>query len=394
MEITMKEHMIIPEVVADLVDSALWQKMSLLSLTEVDDSLRGKPGDTLKFPAFRYIGKAQQVDENGQVQAGLLSADTVSATVKKYAKAVRITDEARLSGFGDPVGEAAKQLALAIDHAVDDALYDSLKDAGYDRKTAISAISSEAVADALTLFGEDQGGEKVLLTDAEGFARLRLDPMYLRQGDMAQQQVFSGAVGEIWGCQIVISAKLKRDPVTQEKAHYILKPGALRLINKTGTQVEVDREPEYMRDTIYCSKHCASYLYDASRVIALTEYTGLEALGQESGAMTEPAGPGAFKIVMPLSLQAPRHTRWAYKLSDSADSEAVYGAEIAGASIWQGADEEIASQGMGYVQMYNRLGSEGERQRREGGLMIQYEDMPESLTRQLKAWRLARLPAL
>lgn len=351
-DISMKEHMIIPEVVADLVDSALWQKMSLLALTEVDDSLRGKPGDTLKFPAFRYIGKAQQVDENGQVQAGLLSADTVSATVKKYAKAVRITDEARLSGFGDPVGEAARQLALSIDHAVDDALYESLKQAGYDRKTAVSAISSDAVADALTLFGEDQAGEKILLTDAEGFARLRQDPLYLRQGDMAQQQVFSGAVGEIWGCQIIISAKLKRDGATGEKAHYILKPGALRLVNKTGTQVEVDREPEYMRDTIYCSKHCASYLYDASRVIALTQYEGLEILGAGAGISCEPAGPGTMRVQMPLSMQAPRHLRWVYRLSDSPESGAAFGEDIAGAAPWQGADEEIASGGMGYLHLY------------------------------------------
>lgn len=46
------------------------------------------------------------------------------------------------------------------------------------------------------------------------------------------------------------------------------------------------------------------------------------------------------------------------------------------------------------VQAYNRLGSEGERQRREGGLMIQYDGLPESVLRQMRAWRLARLPAL
>lgn len=352
MDVTMKSNMIIPQVVADLVDSKLGLRLSLLPVTQVDNSLKGKPGDTLQFPAFRYIGKAEQVDENGQVKAGVLSADTVSATVKKYAKAVRITDEARLSGFGDPVGEAARQLAHAIDHAVDDALYQTLKEAGYDRKAAVSQLSSEAVADALTLFEEEQDGEKILLTDAEGFTRLRLDPNYLRQGDMAQRQVFSGAVGEIWGCQILISSKIGLDPRTREKQHYILKPGALRLVNKTGTQVEVAREPEYMRDTIYCSKHCTSYLYDAGRMVALTEYLGLETLDADCGILAEAAGPGTLRILIPSQLQAPRGLKWVYLLNGEAEAGGSFGTALSGTRDYQGDAAEVTVGSASYLHLF------------------------------------------
>ncbi len=126
-ETTLKQHLIIPEVIADMVESAFGAKSALLPLATLDRTLMGVPGDTLKFPAFRYIGKAEEVAENGEVSPGILSADTVPVTVKKYAKAVRVTDEARLSGFGDPLGEAARQLARAIDHAVDDALFERLQ---------------------------------------------------------------------------------------------------------------------------------------------------------------------------------------------------------------------------------------------------------------------------
>lgn len=46
------------------------------------------------------------------------------------------------------------------------------------------------------------------------------------------------------------------------------------------------------------------------------------------------------------------------------------------------------------VQAYNRLGTEGEKSRREGGLALQFEDMPASITSQLRAWRLARTVSL
>ena len=352
MDITMKSDMMIPQVISDMVDSELGHKISLLPVTAMDDGLVGKPGDTLQFPAFRYIGKAEQVDENGQVQAGVLSVDTASATVKKYAKAVRITDEARLSGFGDPVGEAAKQLAHAIDHAVDDALYELLQNIGYSRKAKITGLDSEAVADGLTLFGEEQDGEKILLTDADGFNRLRRDPNYLRCGDLAQQSIFSGAVGEIWGCRIVISSKVKADSQHLEKKHYIIKPGALRLVNKTGTQVEVQREPEYMRDSIYCSKHYAAYLYDAGKLVALTEYLGMETLSPGCGIKLVEGDAGKVKLQIPQDMQAAQQSKWVYTLSDSITPVGQFGTALTGSKDYDDNEAEINPGGKLRLHLY------------------------------------------
>ncbi len=350
MDLTLTSNMIIPEVISDMVEERYGQKISLLPLAQVDEGLAGKPGDTLKFPAFRYIGKAERVDENGQVPFGVLSADTVSATVLKYAKAVRITDEARLSGYGDPVGEAAKQLAHAIDHAVDEALYDTLRSIAYSRKAAITALSSESVADGLTLFEDDQDGEKVLLTDAAGYNSLRRDPNYLRGGDVAQRSIFSGEVGEIWGCRIVISSAIRPDPVSREKQYYIIKPGALRLINKTGTQVEVQREPEFMRDTLYCSKHCAAYLYDAGKAVALTEYIGLQTLDAACGIRLMSEG-AEKRLFIPEQLQAGPGSKWVYVMSDASSPLGQFGTALTGAKNYEG--NQAALTGMkSYVHIY------------------------------------------
>ncbi|MDD4080953.1 MAG: N4-gp56 family major capsid protein [Eubacteriales bacterium] len=342
---TMKSNLIIPEVMGSLVDEAFGERSALLPLATRDMTLSGTPGDTLKFPAFRYIGKAEEVAENGEVSPGILSADTVSVTVKKYAKAVRITDEARLSGLGEPLQEAARQLAQSIDHAVDDALFERLSDAGYARKYPVAALTSDGVADALALFGEDLLGDKVLLTDAQGYAALRKDPAYIRSSDIGQRVIMSGVVGEIWGCQILVSDKIKEDPETREKQYFILKPGALRLVSKTQTQVEVQREASHMRDTVYASKHCAAYLYDASRVASLCQFTGLQALPFDCGIGSVSKGVGKTALVIPDELAAPQGLKWVYLLDDIAANKGVFGTAITGTSDWQGNEALISTGG-------------------------------------------------
>ena len=342
-EYTLKASLVIPEVIADLVETKLGDNITLLPLAVEDNTLVGQPGDTLKFPAFKYIGKATVVNENGQIATGKLEAGTTQATVHKYAKGISITDEARLSGHGDPMGEAAKQLARAIDQGVDDELFSVLNSVGVSRKHINTTISADNIADALVLFGEDLTGDKVLLTDAAGFAALRKNDDYIRASDMGQRMITDDVVGEIWGCQILISNKIKTDTTVKEKSYFIVKPGALRLVNKRGTLVEVQREPEYMRDNIYASKHCVAYLYDASKVVALTQFTGLQALTSDSGIKTVAGASGKTKIVIPAVMAAPAGYKWVYKLDTSADNIGAWDTALTGTTDWVDSDTEIAA---------------------------------------------------
>jgi len=344
-EYTKKEHLVIPEVIADLVETKLGDNITLLPLAEEDNTLVGQPGDTLKFPAFKYIGKAAVVNENGQIETGKLEAGTTQATVHKYAKGISITDEARLSGHGDPMGEAAKQLARAIDQGVDDELFSVLNSVGVSRKHINTTISADNIADALVLFGEDLTGDKVLLTDAAGFAALRKDPDYIRASDIGQRMITDDVVGEIWGCQILITNKIKNNTTVSEKSHFIVKPGALRLVNKRGTQVEVQREADYMRDNIYASKHCVAYLYDASKVVALTQFTGLQALTSTSGIKTikGTTASGDTIIVIPDDMAAPAGYKWVYKLDTSADNIGQWDTQLTGTTDWADSETEIAA---------------------------------------------------
>lgn len=167
MSVTMTANLIIPEVVSGLIDSNLGDGITLLPLAEQDDTLVGQPGDTLKFPVFSYIGKAAVVAENGQIIPGRLTASMKSVTVHKYAKAISISDEARLSGYGDPVGEGSRQLAHSLDHAVDDDLFQCLNDAGkvvaITQFTGLECLTARAAQAGFKLEAAEGGKTRVVI---------------------------------------------------------------------------------------------------------------------------------------------------------------------------------------------------------------------------------------
>lgn len=352
MPTTTTANLILPEVLADLVETKLGSRVTLLPLAVQDNTLAGQPGDTLNFPAFRYIGKADEIAENGEITPSLLTSFSVPATVKKYAKAVQITDEARLSGYGDPIGEAATQLAHSIDHAVDDALLAQLATAPFNRVRPITALSADGVADALTAFGEDLEGPAVILVDPQGFATLRKDPDYIRSSDLGQRAIFSGIVGEIWGCQILVSNKVK--PATDGMPYYIVKPGALRLVNKQGTFIEVDREAKFMRDNIYASKHCAAYLYDSSKVVVAKVVTAVQVIALPTSlgfSSTAATGTNNTTLQIPAEYAAPLGLRWAYVLNTSASLTTTFGTAVAGSTDWVSGETVIAAAANTYAHL-------------------------------------------
>ena len=58
-----------------------------------------------------------------------MTTSTRKATIKKAMKGIGLTDEAVLSGYGNPVGEANTQLAQAIAAKVDNDCMDALQTA-------------------------------------------------------------------------------------------------------------------------------------------------------------------------------------------------------------------------------------------------------------------------
>lgn len=254
-----------PQVVGDMINAKLVDAIKFSPLCKVDTNLVGRPGNTITLPSYAYIGDATAVGEGEDIPIAQLSESTVEATVSKIGKGVQITDEAVLSGYGDPLGEAVKQIRTAIASKVDNDVLTILGTISSEMTHTASAFSADAVGDALVKFGEDIDGEKVLMVSPEDYAILRKADTWIPASEISANIVIKGTVGEVHGCQVVVSNKLKG-----KKASYIVKPGALSLIIKRDILVETDRDIINKSNVLTADKHYVAYLYDASKAIKIS----------------------------------------------------------------------------------------------------------------------------
>ena len=126
---TMIADLINPQVMADMISAKIESKIVVAPFAKVDTSLQGVPGNTITVPQYAYIGDAEDIAEGIAAETVKLTTSTTTVTVKKAMKAVELTDEAVLSGYGNPVGETNNQLAKAIASKVDVDAMDVLQEA-------------------------------------------------------------------------------------------------------------------------------------------------------------------------------------------------------------------------------------------------------------------------
>lgn len=111
---TRLSYLVDPEVMGALIEKKLVDAMKFAPLCTVDTTLEGVPGSTIYLPSYSYIGDGVVLGEGSTLSTASLNASTVSAQIHKIAQGVTLTDEAVLSGYGDPMGEAVNQIVLAL----------------------------------------------------------------------------------------------------------------------------------------------------------------------------------------------------------------------------------------------------------------------------------------
>ena len=116
-----------PEVIGAYLDVKLVDKIKLAPIVEIDRTLEGRPGSTLTLPKWGYIGDAADLAEGAALTYSDIAEDTQEVAVKKVAKGVSITDEAVLSGYGNPIEQIGQQLLVAVASKIEADLYDAVK---------------------------------------------------------------------------------------------------------------------------------------------------------------------------------------------------------------------------------------------------------------------------
>lgn len=267
---TKLENIVNPQVIADMVNQKLQEKMKFSELCKIENVLTGRAGDKVTLPKYAYIGDAIDVAEGVAIPISTLTTTTEQVLVKKAGKGVELSDEAMLSGYGDPIGESAIQLSLSIANKVDNDVLQCLKNiktnmtVGDGSKT----LSTDFIADALIKFGENIGEEKALIIAPEQFSTLRKNEGFLKTTDIGVGMLLSGAVGMIYGCQIILSDKItKTSKNTYE--NYIVQPDAIAIYLKRETEIEKDRNITTKTTVITADKHYATHLAFESKAIKL-----------------------------------------------------------------------------------------------------------------------------
>lgn len=253
-----------PEVVAGLVETKLVDAIRFAPLARIDTTLVGRAGDTVTLPSYAYIGDAVVVGEGEDIPIKQLTQSTKEVKIHKVGNGVQITDEAALSGYGDPLGEAADQIVLSIASEVDNEMLTVLDGATLTHPAG-GALTADVIADAQIKFGEDIEGPKVILMDPESYGAIRKADDWVPNTELGAQMIVRGTVGAVHGCQIVLSNKLRG-----KNAAYIVKPGAVATYMKRDTMVEFDRDIVNKSTVMTADKHFVNYLYDASKVIKIT----------------------------------------------------------------------------------------------------------------------------
>ena len=266
--ITKLINIVVPEVFADIVSAELANKIRFAPIATVNRDLVGQPGNKLNFPAWAYIGDATIIAEGAAIPLELMTASTTDVTVAKAAKGVEISDEAMLSGLGDPVGQAAKQVALSISAKVDSDLLTAALTAT-QTSAAIPLAGEMTVAGlqtALDIFQDEDDTPVVLLANPVDAANLRMDAAknYVLGSDVGANALINGTYADVLGVQVVRSNKVTAG------APILVKQGALALVMKRNVEVETDRDIVHKTTVITADEHYAAYLYDPTKIVKIT----------------------------------------------------------------------------------------------------------------------------
>lgn len=258
-----------PQVVADLLETKLTNKMVFAPLAMIDYTLQGQAGDTVSLPYYTYIGKASTVSEGHDIPLKKLNQDTTPVQIIKLGNAVQVTDEAVLSGYGDPLGEATSQIVLSLDDAMDDLLLaalagNSASEQNYSTSNSTTALEPEDIPLALAKYGEDNEGEKALLVPPDFYAKL-VGKNWIPASEIAANVRIRGVAGMAYGCQVIVTNRL-----IESGDLYIVKPRTLAVFIKRGVMVETDRDILNQSTVLAGSILAAPYLMNPKGMIRMS----------------------------------------------------------------------------------------------------------------------------
>lgn len=276
MAVTKLENMIDPEVMGAMIQAELPQALKFTGIAQLDTTLQGRPGDEITVPSYKYIGDAVDVAEGAAIDYDLLETTTRKIGIKKAAKGVELTDESVLSGYGDPVGEAQRQVRMALASKIDnDVLAAALEapltlaDAKIDMDL-IDKIESTFVdaPDAIEGQTTDQMGTLFLSYKDAAKLRKAAADNWTRASQLGDNILVSGAFGELLGWEIVRSKKV------EDGQFAAIKPGALKIYLKRELLAESARDIDHKQTKFNADQHYGVAIDNDALIVRSADKSG------------------------------------------------------------------------------------------------------------------------
>ncbi|GAA1175987.1 N4-gp56 family major capsid protein [Streptomyces rhizosphaericus] len=273
---TTAAQMIVPDVWADMVQAKFKGALILGTLALDDNTLEGKPGDTVNFPKWTALGEAEDLTEGTPMTPEQLGTDPGnSATIKEAGKAVELTDKSRLVAFGDPYAETQRQLGVLIARKIDKDLTAAAEAPGVitvDASTA--ALSWNVMVSGIEKFGDEWDPDNMagLVIHSVQRAALLRDPNFISADKLGAGAVIPrGVIGQVGGVNIYVSDRVTKTGTGADITYnaLLLRRGALGLLYKRRPIVETDRDILARTTVVTTNVHYATHRLDDEGVVVL-----------------------------------------------------------------------------------------------------------------------------
>lgn len=276
MPVTQLKNMIDPEVMGAMIQAQLPQALKFTGIAQLDTTLQGRPGDEVTVPSYKYIGDAVDVAEGAAIDYDLLETTSRKIGIKKAAKGVELTDEAVLSGYGDPVGEAQRQIRMSIASKIDNDVLATALTAPLTLSGAsidldlIDKIEGTFVDAPDAIEGQTTDQTGVLFLSYKDAADLRKAATnnWTRSSELGDNILVNGAFGELLGWEIVRSKKLAQGQFVAAK------PGALKIYLKRDLMAESARDIDHKLTKFNADQHYGVAIANDALIVRSADQAG------------------------------------------------------------------------------------------------------------------------
>ena len=247
-----------PQVIGAYLDVKMIDAIKLTPMISVNRELEGRPGSKLTLPKWGYTGDAADLAEAAEVTFDQLVQSTVEVGIKKIAKGIELTDEAILSGYGNPVEQVGQQLLMGVASKIEADLYKVIADCNDCPKVTAAKFDKYTIVDMKAKYREDMEADTlVLFITPELYAQLVKDPDFV---NIAQgEKIMSGHIGTLFGVNLVVANRVTNP--------FMMKQGAVELLMKRNVIVETDRNIKNFTNQFVVSDHYGCYVKYADRIV-------------------------------------------------------------------------------------------------------------------------------